>query len=213
VPIFDPNTRLRIFFPHPLNIVCVQEANLGKVAKSCTAQIKGSIFFLNKSKLFCPHQDYTSRTSSAPRLKTRMSLVHACSACRARSRRVTLLSTTAEVDQQNRRCPTETRTSTAAMAAAAHTGKPKTSPKSIKFLFGGLAGYVCAYHSAALCCIGLNWMSNWWESEIIDKGHPLSAARASDQNQHKEFMWCVMAFLVYSASSVVNGFAGPEKAW
>jgi len=24
--------------------MCVQEANLGKVAKSCTAQIKGSIF-------------------------------------------------------------------------------------------------------------------------------------------------------------------------
>jgi len=45
------------FFFHPLNIVelgkkkkkmvCVQEANLGKVArpKSCTAQIKRSIFF------------------------------------------------------------------------------------------------------------------------------------------------------------------------
>jgi len=27
-----------------LHEVCVQEANLGKVAKSCTAQIKGSIF-------------------------------------------------------------------------------------------------------------------------------------------------------------------------
>jgi len=52
VLIFDPNTRLRSFFFHPLNIVelsqkkivCVQEANLGKVAKSCTVQIKGSIF-------------------------------------------------------------------------------------------------------------------------------------------------------------------------
>jgi len=52
VPIFDPNTRLRSFSFHPLNIVelsqkkivCVQEANLGKVANSCTAQIKGSIF-------------------------------------------------------------------------------------------------------------------------------------------------------------------------
>jgi len=40
-----------LFF-HPLNKVelsqkkkkCVQKANLGKVAKSCTAQIKGSIF-------------------------------------------------------------------------------------------------------------------------------------------------------------------------
>jgi len=34
--------------------VCVQEANLGKVAKSCTAQIKGSIFLkinqFNKSE-------------------------------------------------------------------------------------------------------------------------------------------------------------------
>lgn len=28
------------------------------------------------------------------------------------------------------------------MAAASHSGKPKSSPKSIKFLFGGLAGYV-----------------------------------------------------------------------
>jgi len=50
VPIFDPNTRLKSFF-HPLNIVelsqknvCAQEANLGKVAKTCTTQIKGSIF-------------------------------------------------------------------------------------------------------------------------------------------------------------------------
>jgi len=41
-----------VVFFHPLNIVelskkivCVQEANLGKVAKFCTAQIKGSIFF------------------------------------------------------------------------------------------------------------------------------------------------------------------------
>jgi len=34
--------------------VCVQEANLGKVAKSCIAQIK-EVFFKNKSKLFCPH--------------------------------------------------------------------------------------------------------------------------------------------------------------
>jgi len=33
----------------------VQETNLGKVAKSCTAQITGSIFTKNKSKLFCPH--------------------------------------------------------------------------------------------------------------------------------------------------------------
>jgi len=38
-------------FFQPLNIVelvkkivCVQEANLGKVAKSCTTQFKGSIF-------------------------------------------------------------------------------------------------------------------------------------------------------------------------
>jgi len=54
VPILDPNTRLKggVYF-HPLNIVelsqkivCVQEENLGKVAKSCTAQIKGSIFLL-----------------------------------------------------------------------------------------------------------------------------------------------------------------------
>jgi len=45
------NTRLRSFFFHPLNIVelsqkknvCVQEANLGKVTKSCTTQIKGII--------------------------------------------------------------------------------------------------------------------------------------------------------------------------
>uniref|UniRef100_A0A672KF90 Mitochondrial 2-oxoglutarate/malate carrier protein-like n=1 Tax=Sinocyclocheilus grahami TaxID=75366 RepID=A0A672KF90_SINGR len=47
-------------------------------------------------------------------------------------------------------------TSTAAMAAAADTAKPrpKTSPKSIKFLFGGLAGYVCAHVcSGALCCM------------------------------------------------------------
>jgi len=34
--------------------VCVQQANF-KVTKSCTAQIKGSIFLKNKSKLFCPH--------------------------------------------------------------------------------------------------------------------------------------------------------------
>jgi len=33
--------------------MCVQEANLGKVAKSCPAQIKVYFFFLNKSKLFC----------------------------------------------------------------------------------------------------------------------------------------------------------------
>jgi len=43
---------IKEFFFHPLNIVelsqkkfvCVQEANFGKVAKSCTAQIRGSIF-------------------------------------------------------------------------------------------------------------------------------------------------------------------------
>jgi len=51
VPIFDPNTRLRGFFLptehcriESKNNLCVQEANLGKVAKSFTAQIKGSIF-------------------------------------------------------------------------------------------------------------------------------------------------------------------------
>jgi len=42
-----------VLFFHPLNIVelsqkkkivCIQEANLGKVAKSCTTQINGSIF-------------------------------------------------------------------------------------------------------------------------------------------------------------------------
>jgi len=60
VPIFDPNTRLRSFF-HPLNIVelskkkivCVQEKNFKKVAKSCTAQIKGSIF-LKQIKIILP---------------------------------------------------------------------------------------------------------------------------------------------------------------
>jgi len=49
---FWPKYKIKEFFFHPLNIVelsqknsvCVQEANLGKVAKSCTAQIKGSIF-------------------------------------------------------------------------------------------------------------------------------------------------------------------------
>jgi len=43
--------KIKESFFHPLNIVelskkkivCVQEANLGKAAKSCTAQIKGSI--------------------------------------------------------------------------------------------------------------------------------------------------------------------------
>jgi len=48
--------------------VCVQEENLGKVAKSCTAQIKGRIFFfLNKSKLFaniCP--EYGFRVKCGP---------------------------------------------------------------------------------------------------------------------------------------------------
>jgi len=45
VPIFDPNTRLRSFYFTLLTLWnCVQEANLGKVAKSCTTQIKGSIF-------------------------------------------------------------------------------------------------------------------------------------------------------------------------
>jgi len=45
---FLPKYKIKKFFFHPLNIVelsqkknvCVQEANLGKVAKSCTAQIK-----------------------------------------------------------------------------------------------------------------------------------------------------------------------------
>jgi len=48
---FWPKYKIKEFFFH-LNIVevsqkqmmCVQEANLGKVAKFCTAQIKGSIF-------------------------------------------------------------------------------------------------------------------------------------------------------------------------
>lgn len=101
-------------------------------------------------------------------------------------------------ERQKRRCPTQTRTNTAAMAAAADTVKPKTSPKSIKFLFGGLAGYVCVRaRSGALCCMGLNWMSSGWE--IVDQGYPpLSAARAIDQDQHKDFMWCVMSFFMSS---------------
>jgi len=47
---FWPKYNIKEFFFHPLNIVelsqklCVQEANLAKTAKSCTAQIKGSIF-------------------------------------------------------------------------------------------------------------------------------------------------------------------------
>jgi len=47
---FWPKYKIKEFFFHPLNIVklskknvCVQEANLGKEVKSCTAQIKGSI--------------------------------------------------------------------------------------------------------------------------------------------------------------------------
>lgn len=142
-------------------------------------------------------QNYTSRTCSVPRVKTRMSLVQACSVWRARSRQVTLLHNSSRIsaERQKRRCPTETRANTAAMAAAADTTKPKTSPKSIKFLFGGLAGYVCTHAcSGALCYMGLNWMSDWWE--IIDECyHPLSAARAIDQDQYKDFMWCVMSFL------------------
>jgi len=34
--------------------VCVQEANLGKIAKSCTAQIKGSIFLKKYTKTILP---------------------------------------------------------------------------------------------------------------------------------------------------------------
>lgn len=66
--------------------------------------------------------------------------------------------------RQKRRCPTETRTNTAAMAAAADTGKPKTSPKSIKFLFGGLAGYVCTQRRALLHGLELNerLMGDYW---------------------------------------------------
>jgi len=44
-----------------LQEVCVQEANLGKVAKSCTTQIKGSIFLKNKSNYFahiCPEYGF-----------------------------------------------------------------------------------------------------------------------------------------------------------
>ncbi|KAI2664055.1 Mitochondrial 2-oxoglutarate/malate carrier protein [Labeo rohita] len=89
---------------------------------------------------------HTSLTCSAPRLKTRTRLVQA---------RVTLLvhsSSPESAERRKRRCPTETRSSTAAMAAAADTAKakPKTSPKSIKFLFGGLAGYV----NAPIACSG-----------------------------------------------------------
>jgi len=57
-----------LFF-HPVNIVelskkkcvCVQEANLGKVAKSCTAQIKGSIFLKINQNYFahiCPEYGF-----------------------------------------------------------------------------------------------------------------------------------------------------------
>jgi len=38
--------------------VCVQEANLGKVAKSCTSQIKRSIFFLNYFAHICPEYGF-----------------------------------------------------------------------------------------------------------------------------------------------------------
>jgi len=94
VPIFDPNTRLRSFF-HPLNIVelsqkkkkmCVQEANLGKVAKSCTAQIKGSIFKKINQNYFahiCPECIFRVKlyvfvqffTSLVPSLDVKISLI------------------------------------------------------------------------------------------------------------------------------------------
>jgi len=46
--------------------MCVQEANLGKVAKSCTAQIKGSIFKKINQNYFahiCP--EYGFRVNNA----------------------------------------------------------------------------------------------------------------------------------------------------
>jgi len=50
---FWPKNKIKEVFFRPLNIaelskkncVCVQEANLEKVAKSCTAQFEGSIFY------------------------------------------------------------------------------------------------------------------------------------------------------------------------
>jgi len=51
--------------------VCVQEANLGKVAKSCTAQIKESIFLKINQNYFahiCP--EYGFRVNWSVYLKT-----------------------------------------------------------------------------------------------------------------------------------------------
>jgi len=60
VPIFDPNTRLR-----KKKIVCVKEANLGKVAKSYIAQFKGSIFKKLNQNYFahiCPEYGFRVKT-------------------------------------------------------------------------------------------------------------------------------------------------------
>lgn len=87
---------------------------------------------------------------------------------------------------------------------------PKLRPNPLSF--SSVAWLGTYARSGALCCMGLNWMSDWWE--IIDECcHPLSAARAIDQDQHTDFVCCAWVFLAHSASSVVNAVAGPEKAW
>ena len=62
VPIFDPNTRLRILFFHPLNIVelsrkklCVFRRQTQEKWPSLVPLRSREVFLKNKSKLFCPH--------------------------------------------------------------------------------------------------------------------------------------------------------------
>jgi len=55
--------------------LCVQGANLGKVAKSCTAQIKGSFFLKINQNYFahiCPEYDFRVKIATKKNIKNNM---------------------------------------------------------------------------------------------------------------------------------------------